>query len=186
MFSGVRVSQDPYGSGLLLLGDVMNNTGTAQELKGLTGTFYNDQGQVMADGNTADYWPIAAVPQGGQLPFELIALGLDSAADFDLRVEAEPGNELLRQDFEFLDVTPSSEGGDYCLRGRVHNPGGGLESYLIVVTVLYDQQDNVINYSDDYKTVPAELGGGQTIDFEVCVDPLGQDVARYDLRAWGE
>jgi hypothetical protein len=181
----VRISPDPYDSGLLLHGDVLNNTGTGQELADISGTFYDAQGQVIVSARTAAYWPIAAIPRDGRLPFELIVLDLQSIADFELKVEAEPGAEMLRQDFEFLEVHPSNGAGDYCLTGKLHHPGGELDSYLIVLAVLYDGQDQVINYSDDYKPFPAGLVGDQTIDFEVCVDPLNQEVARYDLRAWG-
>ena len=185
LFSGVRLSPDPYESGLLLHGDVLNNTGTTQKLADITGTFYDNQGQPIVDGSTAAYWPIATVPPGARLPFELVILNLQSAADFDLSVEAEPSADVLRQDFEFSEVNTSSGADDYCLSGKLHNPRGNLQSYVIILAVLYDGQEQVINYSDDYKRLPEGLMVDQTVDFEVCIDPLNQAVARYKLQAWG-
>jgi hypothetical protein len=170
---------------LLVHGHVINNTGSAQQLALITGTFYDGQGQVIADGNTTDYWPIGAISQGGGVPFELIVPDLQSAANFDLRVEAKPGGDTPRQGFDFLDLTASTEGGDYCLTGKVRNPGGPLQSYLVIVAVLYDNQDNVINYYDYYDYSPQDLVGEQTTDFNICVDSLSQEVTRYEPQAWG-
>lgn len=179
------MSPDPYDNGLLLHGDVINNTGSGQDLVSITGIFFDTEGQVIGDANTAAYWPIATVPQGGRLPFELVIMGLQSVANFELKVKAEPSADTLHQEFEFLEVNSSTGAGDYCLVGKLHDLSGTLESYLIVVAVLYDDQEQVINYSDDYKPLPNGLMGGQTTDFEVCVDPLNQAVARYELQAWG-
>ena len=125
------------------------------------------------------------MPQGGRLPFELVVLGPDSIEDFDLVVEAEADNEALHQDFEFLEVNPQAGADDYCLLGRLRNLGGQINAYLLVVAVLYDDQDRVINYSDDFQRFPDGLVGDTTTDFDVCVNPLKQNVARYELRAWG-
>jgi hypothetical protein len=184
-FSGVRLSPDPHDSGLLLHGDIINNTGAVQKLSAISGTFFDAQGQIVGDGNAAAYWPIASVPQGGRLPFELVVLGLEDAADFDLKVEAEPSAENLRQDFEFIEVNTLGSSGDYCLTGRLQNPGETLASYLIVVAILYDGQDQVINFSDDYRRLSEGLTSDQTVGFDVCVDPLNQAVTRYELQAWG-
>jgi hypothetical protein len=53
------------------------------------------------------------------------------------------------------------------------------------MAVLYDDQDRVINYSDDYQRFPEGLVKDTTADFDVCVNPLEQTVTRYELRAWG-
>lgn len=184
-FSGVQVTPKQDGSGLLVHGNLLNNTGNAQELALVTGTFYDEQGQVVADGNTTDYWPVAGIPQGGQVPFELVVPGLTSVANFDLRVDAQPGGTIPRQDFEFFDLNAANTGEDYCVGGKLRNPGEKLASYLVIVAVIYDEQGNVINYYDLYNQSPQDLVGDQTTDFEICVNPLNQQVAHFESLAWG-
>ena len=183
-FVGVRVSTDDGGN-LLLHGDAINNAGSSQEIVSITGLFYDAQGRVTADANMIlEYWPlIDTIPPGGRVPFELTVVGIQSAANFYLSVEAEPSDETPRQDFEFSDLKQSNEAGNYCVTGKLRNPGDALQSYLVIVVVLYDDQDNVINFGD-YGEFDVGAGGGDQT-FEICIDPLNQDVARYELRAWG-
>ncbi len=185
-FAGVRLYPDQNEDGLLMYGDMINNTGTTQGLAYVTGTFYDAQGQVIAgEDRTFDYWPVEAVPPTGQVPFELTVDGIQNAAKFDLSVKAEPISDTPRQDFEFLDVNQRDEDGAYCLEGKLRNPGDELQDYLVIVAVLYDNQDTMINFSDYTEFGPTEVRGDQTLDFEICADTLNQPVARYELRAWG-
>jgi hypothetical protein len=186
-FAGVRVYTDQYQDGLLLYGDLINNTGTSQELMRVTGTFYYAQGQVIADEeSTYDYWTVGILPPAGRVPFELTVDGIQGAAKFKLRVEAEPSNESPRQDFEFSDLDQWNEEDVYCVEGMVRNPGGELQDYLAIVAVLYDNQDRVVNFGDYYEPYLTDVVGGQPLDFEICVAPPNQGVARYELRAWGQ
>lgn len=187
VFNGVQITPKPDGSALLVHGNLLNNTNSAQKLSKVTGIFFDEQGQVIAgtDGNLTDYWPIAAVPPAGQIPFELVVPGLQRAADYDLQVQAEPGELLLRQDFEFIDVNLTPKEEKQCVIGKVRNPGGELQSYLVIAAVLYDTQDNVINYYDHLEQSIGNLKDDTTLDFEICVDPLNQPVARFEPQAWG-
>jgi len=46
---------------------------------------------------------------------------------------------------------------------------------------LYDGQGNVVNFGDY-----GEFGvDDDEVDFEICINPPNQEVARYELRAWG-
>lgn len=184
-FTSVRV----YGQedGLLLYGKLTNGTGAPQELEDVSGAFYDAQGQLIADkSSTFDYWPINVVPPGGAVPFELTVFDGQGAADYDLNVEAQPSGENTRQDFEFKDVEQRSEDGDYCLSGNLRNSGDELRDYLVIVAILYDAQGNVVNfdYYDEYN--PAGVKGDNPSSFEICVPPPNQDVANYELRAWGQ
>jgi hypothetical protein len=185
VFSGVQVSPRQSGGSPLLYGDVINNTGSPQELFLITGDFYNDQGQAIPNVFTVDYWPIDTIPQGGRVPFELTVVGLQSVANFELSVEAASSEETPNQNFEFLDVNQSSEDGGYCLSGRLQNLGSELKYYVSIATVLFDDQNNVINFSDHYIHSPTNLVTGQTTDFKVCAESFSQNVARHELRAWG-
>ena len=185
VFSGAQISSEPEEDGVLLYGEVINNTGSSQELFFISGVFYDAQGQPLPDTATIDYWPIEIVPPGGRVPFELTILEAQTIDTFDLTVEAAPSEDTPSQDFEFLAVNQTNEANNYCLSGQVRNLAGELDFYLTVVAVLYDVQDKVINFSDHYDYSPEQVIGDQTMDFALCVDPLGQDVARYELRAWG-
>jgi hypothetical protein len=55
----------------------------------------------------------------------------------------------------------------------------------VIVLILYNQQDNVINFADYYAD-SSYMVSGQAGEFEVCADTLSQDIARHELRAWGE
>jgi hypothetical protein len=185
-FSSVRLYADQEEDSLQLYGNFINNTGTSQELFYITGTFYDAQGQVIADEeSTYDYWSVPVIPTGGRAPFELTVEGIQSAANFDLRVEAEPSNETPRQDFEFSDLYEDPAGDFYCVGGSIRNPGDRLQDYLLIVVALYDNQDRMIYFSDYYAD-PDYATGDEPQDFEVCVDTLSQEVTRYDLQAWGQ
>ena len=186
VFSNVRLTPDQAGENLLLYGDVLNSTGAVQELAYITGIFFDAPGQMIADSDRVfDYWPIDVVPPGSQVPFELMVEGIQNAANFDLMVEAEPSSETLRQDFEFLDANAWNEAGEYCVDGRLRNPGNPLVNDLVIAVILYDHQDKVVNYGEYYEPFPEDIIGDQTLDFEVCADPSNQEVARHELRAWG-
>jgi hypothetical protein len=68
------------------------------------------------------------------------------------------------------------------VQGALQGPAETLQSYLVIVVVLYDAQNNIINFGDYYEPY---LESGRTLDFEICVGPPNQGVARYELRAWG-
>jgi hypothetical protein len=185
LFNGVRVSPAPDGNGLLLYGDMVNNTGSSQMLQFVSATFYDAQGQVMPPASINDYWPTEAMPPGAQIPFELSVAGIPNPANFDLNVNAVPSDQTPRQDFEFSDLNQSSDGGDYCLSGSLRDQGSELQEYLVIVAILYDPENNVINFGDYYESDPEGETDEHTLDFELCVDSLGQNVARHELRAWG-
>lgn len=185
VFSNVRVFYDQDEGGLRLVGDVLNNTGAAQEVTRITGTFYDTQGQTVTDPDIIDYWPLDAVPPGGQMPFDLVVTGLQSADRFDLQVEAQPSRETLHQDFEFLDLNSSNEASDYCLTGKLRSQGNELQDYLVIVAILYDDQGKVINFNANYEFSLTGLVNNQAMDFENCVTLLDQSVTRYEVRAWG-
>ena len=184
-FVGTRLVQD--GRSAIVYGDMVNNTGSSQKIIYLTGLFYDNRGQVIAGlANTSDYRQLQVVPSGGRVPFELTVYTVHSIADFSLSAASQPSSESPRQDFEFLDVAPSNEAGDYCVGGRLRNPGGQLLDYLVIVAVLYNDDDNVINFASYEAPSPEEVVGDQTSGFQVCVETLDQNVARYEVRAWGK
>ena len=183
-FSNIQVYTDQYEGGLLLYGNVTNSTGTPQELFSIGGDFYDAQGQVIAGPEDSfSYWPGFVLPAGGSMPFELVVDEANSPANFELTTEAEPSNETPRQDFDFAEVNQWTEDETYCISGKLRNPVGALDEYLVIAMILYDAEEKVINFSD-YGEFGSGIGeDGQ--DFEICIDPPNHGVARYELRAWG-
>jgi len=186
VFSGVQIYPNPYDDGLLLYGNLVNNTSTAQKLTSVLGTFYDTQNQVIAGPESSgSYWPAYVVAPGAGMPFEVNVDAIDSAADFDLNVAAEPSDEIPRQDFEFLDLNQWSEEDSYCVGGELRNPGGELQDYLVIALVLYDSQENIISFSYYEELAPDWVNDDDTLEFELCADMLGQGVARHAMQAWG-
>lgn len=185
VFSGVRASDNQDQHSLLLYGNLINNTGVTQDLAFMIGKFYDAQGQGLLDRLKFVDWPVKTVPQGGRVPFELTVTSLENVSTFELDVEARPSSNAPRQDFEFSDLNPANGPDNYCVAGTLRNPGSELQDFLTIVAVLYNGQDQVINFDDYYKYYPQGLVNDQTMDFELCVDPFDQEVARYELQAWG-
>ena len=115
----------------------------------------------------------------------MVIPNVQGVADFNFEVQSEPGGDILREDFKFVDIHPSSEGEEYCLNGRLKNPGGQLQAYLMVTAMLYDGQDQVINYNYAFKPAPKQVVGDETLEVALCAKSHQQEVARYQLRAWG-
>jgi len=183
--AGIRLSTEQFDDRLALYGNLINNTGSAQEIASITGTFRNAEGQDIANAeHIIDYWPLEVIPPGAQMPFELTVRDIQSAASFDLRVVAKPSGQTLRQDFEFSELDQWAGGsGEYCVAGKIENLGDGWEGawqgYLVIVVTLYDSQDNVISFGEE-----GSIAGGATLPFEICSQTFNQEVARYELGAW--
>lgn len=187
-FANIRLATDPDESdpNIVIFGEVINNSGVVQEIGVITGLFYDAQGQVIAnEENTTDYWPVEAIPVGGRMPFEMVVIGIQSAASYKLRVDSNVSPDLPGQNFEFSAVTQTTESGNYCVGGKVRNPGEALKSYLIIVVTLYDSQNRVINFGSDEKVGVTTLVGDTTLNFRICITPPNQDTVRYDLQAFG-
>lgn len=185
-FNGVRTYPNPYGDGLLLHGSLLNNTGEAQELRSVAGTFYDDQGQVIAGPDSGDsYWPGYVVSPGESMPFALTVDSISNPAGFDLSAVAEPSGEAPRQDFKYSNLEQWTDANDYCVSGELENPGGKLQDYLVVALILYDGQENIINFSYYEELDPGWIEDGDELDFELCAELLDQAVARHVVQAWG-
>ena len=173
--------------GLLLFGELMNNSGASQTLTEISGTFYDAQGQLIADAaNTIGYWPVDIIPPDSRVPIELVVEGIQSAANFNLNVMAEPGGTVPRQDFEFGELHQRTEADSYCLTGQFQNFGTELQNYLVIGATLYDARNNIVNFGDYYQPDLAALTADQPLAFEICIGPPNQGATRYELWAWGE
>lgn len=186
-FVNIATYPDEFEDGVILYGDVINETGSAQEVSFISGTFYDDAGQVLADTNSAiDYWPIDTVPAGARLPFEISLPGVESTARFQLTLEAQPHTMPIQQHFEVVNLTQQESDAAYCLSGQVKNQGEVVQEFLVIMAVLYDSQDQMINFGEFYASDPAAVIDGQFADFEICIEPVVRRVARHELRVWGQ
>ncbi len=187
-FVNIRLTTDPDEAdpNVVVYGEIVNNSGADQEIAAITGTFFDAQGLVIAgEDTTTDFWPLEAVAAGERMPFELFVDGISSAASYKLRAESSVTPNNPRQNFELSAVTQTTEAGNYCVSGKVRNPGDALQSYLTIVVTIYNNQNTVINFGSDDKTGLTTFVGDKTVNFKVCITPPNQDVVRYDLRAFG-
>jgi hypothetical protein len=184
-FANVRTFQTIDGAGLLLYGDVINQSDSAQEIKLVTGQFLDGQGQVIADENrVSGYWPVEIVPPQDKVPFELYAEGIQTAADFKLRLDAQPSGSPPRRDFVVSAAYQENDEFGLCLGGTLQNSGGEIQDYLVIAAVLYDAENKMISFGDTFVS-PAMATTGQSEEFEICADSFGQNIGRYELQAWG-
>ena len=186
-FVNMQMVSDAGSDSVIFYGDMVNNTGASQQIAYITGSFQDNQGVSVAGTDyTYDYWPIEIVPPGSQVPFELSVYDISNIANYSLSVTSQPSGETPRQDLQFLNPSTFDDEGYYCVNGQVRNAGGSLGGYLVVVAVLFNAQNQVINFDSYEEPYPEEVGGDQTADFEICIDAYDQSVARYELRAWGQ
>ena len=74
---------------------------------------------------------------------------------------------------------------DYCVTARARSLGQPLTDFLMVVAILYDDEDRVINWGIGCQPAPANLAGDETMVVSACAERFNHIVARHELRAWG-
>jgi hypothetical protein len=186
-FTRAQLYPDSTNNTIVLYTEMVNETGTAQQVIFASGNFFDAQGQVIADASTIDaYWPVEIVPAGGRMPLELTVNGFQEAASYTLNVQAEPTELTPRQDFEFLEVTASNNGEVYCVTGQLRNLGEPLQEYLILLISLYNTQGNMISFSHQFEPNFAAVQGDQTLPLEICIGASNlSEVVDHGLQAWG-
>ena len=184
-FIGVRATIDE--SGIFVVGEMVNRTGAPQEGVNVSGVFYDRDDQVIRDGiDTLNYVPVEVVPEGAHIPFELVVDSADPVYRIELVAISEPAADTARQDFQFVDVSQWQGADDmYCIGGQVQNPGSPLDEYLVVLATTYDGKGHVVSFGEHSTATPAEIVAGQSSPFSICIDPLNEQIARYQLWALG-
>jgi hypothetical protein len=166
---------------LKLVGELINGTGSAQKLNTVTASIFDGQGQEIADPSDIEGdWPVDAIPAGGKMPFRLTINDIQSAADYELTVDSEVLTAAPGQVLELSNVTQRAEGELFCLAGQLQDFGDGSPVDLVVVSILYDNAGNVIDFGDQFfnQITPAAES------FKVCANAGGQQVARHSMWAW--
>lgn len=168
-------------------GVLINNTGAPQQNVEISAVFYNTQGQELRDQvNMSSHVPIDIIPIGAHVPFELDVNSNQAIARLKLSAQAQPASKTLYQDFRFADVNQwTDQDGMYCLGGQIQNTGATLQDYMVILATIYNNQGKLVSFSDDKPTSTEVLYEGKTSPFEMCLDPLDQQVTRYELTALG-
>lgn len=187
LWSFISVRASDQAEDLYLVGEMVNNTGQPQTQVNVSGVFYDLDNEVIEDEiDTLSYVPVEVIPAGAHIPFELVVDSGRPVYRFDLVALSTPGDDPPRQDFQFSNLDQRTEaGGLYCVAGQVHNPGAALDEYLIVLAIFYDDQNAVTNFGKYAVPDPEHTGGDTAAPFELCLDPDGREIARYELRAFG-
>jgi hypothetical protein len=185
VFRGVQTSLDQGQA--IVVGELINKTGAPQQAVGISGIFYDAKDQVIQDEiDTLSYVPAEIIPVGAHIPFELVAESTQPIYRLDLVAKSAPATESPRQDFKFANVSQwTDEANTYCLDGEVQNTGSPLADYLVVMAIAYNERGNVVSFGEYSPVLPEVVIGDQTSPFEMCIDPLNQNIARHELRALG-
>ena len=101
-----------------------------------------------------------------------------------LRVEAKVVNNKMIQGFEFANVNSSQEEALFCLDGQLVNSTGSVQENLIIIAVVFDEQDRVAGFAD--YTAKANEADIQPLPFNMCTELSQPNITRHELRAWGE
>ena len=186
-FAGVQIIENQEQQMVTIYADAVNETGASQQILYTTGEYYDGAGQVIPGYHAMqEYRPVTVVPAGGRVPLRLTVHNIQGVADVDLRVFSQPSSETPRQDLEFLDLDTSTQEGSFCVVGKLRNPGDRLSKYLVISATLYNSEDRVINFGSVQVSTPGSVVGDQAVSFNVCVDTLNQEAARYEVQAWGQ
>lgn len=169
----------------VVMGVLINNTGSPQTAIELTGTFYDAQGKVIQDQiDTSSYVPVEIIPVEAHIPFELDAISPQPVSRVDVQVKSSPATDSPRQDFQITGLKQWTDtDGMYCLSGQVENPGDPVQGYLAVYATLYDNMGHLVSFSDYAPSI--DDPSGQGADFEMCLDPLGHTITRHEVKALG-
>lgn len=185
VFAGTRGFFDQTENAYRVVGEIVNTTTLYQQMVAVTGNFYGDQDQLVADdADVLDYLPQAVIPPNGRVPFDMLVPDLAGAARYELVAEAVESLTPIRE-FTPTNLTQSVEFDRYCVRGTVQNSGDRLDESLVVVVVLYDVQATVVNFGDFAPGSPFSIFGTRVLNFQVCVSPPNDNVARYEVRVLG-
>lgn len=178
----------PSQNGLLLVGEIVNNTEAPQQVLEISGNFYNEQGQLVAGRLKTTYQiPTNAVPVpiGGRMPFEVHVLDIEQAASYVLEVRAQTSPETARQFEGFINSTTVTVRGRYCVNSSLTRPEPGLTAYLAITVLLLDADGKAISLGGVYEPDIDDVMSTPTHNFQICADVYNQPVAGFQLRAWG-
>jgi hypothetical protein len=185
MIQGLGFHRTPVGS-LWGLGEVLNLSGQPAEEVQVQVTLHDEQGTLLASG--AAFTELDVLAAGGRAPFAILfSVPPTSFAQYQTRIlGGVPSTHLGPR---YPDLAVAEDRGEwldenrYQVRGEVRNSGQKDAEKVVVVIVLYDEEDRVVGART--VPIPAEVFlAGANAPFEVVLTPLGS-VARYDIQVQG-
>ncbi len=184
-FVGVRALIE--GGDVFVVGEAINNTGVPQQEIDISGLFYDAYDRLIVNEiETLDYVPVEVVPVSVRVPFELVVESDQPIYRLDLVGLSAPADNPPRQDFQLSGVSQQTNPVDlYCIQGQVKNLGAPLEEYLLVLATAYDGKGQVVSFGEYSAASPETIVADQTSPFEICIDSLGQQITRHEVRAMG-
>jgi LysM repeat protein len=172
-------------AGLWLLGEVVNETGTAVENVRLGVTLYGQGGDVVAQ---RDNWVAAdVVASGTAAPFGVLFGPLpETMATYETHLlSSEP---VTRDGLWHPDlVVTKSDGGfedaAYRVSGIVENHGDMEATEVVVVVTLYDGGGQVTGFLRE--TLPKPLSPAGQASFDLWLAPVGRGTERHTVAVSG-
>lgn len=172
-----------------VLGEVRNDSGTAVQNIRITASFYDSEGNLLAEQTQAP--KLRVINPGGVAPFEMRYIDsatVNQVARYELaatgqEAEAKPANLKILSVTSRLDVL-----GLYFINVNARNDGDETASNPIVVATLYDKDGKVVAVGEalaEGGDRVTDLGPGQNAGFGVVVPERLQTykAARFSLVA---
>jgi hypothetical protein len=168
---------------LHVVGEVVNNNSFDAEYVEITGTFFDQAGNVLASDFT--YSCLDTIPAGGDSPFHMLVLDSPPGiVRYTLQVQGEPAGEPPPLGLHISGVTTNvTSWGTFHVVGLVTNNSQETYQYVNICGALYDSAGSVIR-SDSTYTELDSLAPAQSSSF----DYLQMDappVASYRLWVQG-
>lgn len=174
-------------SSTLILGELLNNSEAGQEIESIEGTYSTDQGVFPLLPAAIVNWPADSAPPAGSVPFEIYLPQVTGVRAVELSVVSDSGSDARPvQVLQIEELTQTTTGSTQCFSGQVR-PGGNLVTdYVTVTATLYGSQGKVVGLNYVSLAPPFYIVGDRlTLFRRLCVTPVGAEVTRVEVRAWG-
>ncbi|HLF27226.1 MAG TPA: FxLYD domain-containing protein [Anaerolineae bacterium] len=153
------------------MGEVKNNTGSAQIDVDISLVLYDSNGTTLA--NDRLIVPTQVMPNGVTLPFMFWALDVPSTParySFSVNPNSEPPELIPRTDFPVSNLQRHlNDAGELVLTGQVTNNGTAAPVYAEIFVAFYNQDGKVVAmvsaFLDD-----TFMGPSQTVSFELIAE----------------
>lgn len=169
-----------------VVGEVTNNTTTQQLIETVSGIFYSAPGVTVPTDSIIEFAPQEVIPVGGTVPFYFELDALSSLSSFTVTVQTDLSPFVTRMDLILQEQSErTDDAGQRCFDGKVRNSGERLQTEIVILANIYDEQNNLVNF--DYQTfagTPAfEVFGDRMRSYSVCIRPPHN--GRADVRVYG-
>lgn len=186
-FSNLYLRRDESRGRSYLLGIVFNNNDETFYIENIYGDFFHALGQPVVDKSLIDSrFPDVNLAAATKMPFEATLDTEKMIQSFSMNIDFEDPGDIQSIGIDVLNQQMTSNEPEYCVSGSLKNQGAQLNYQLIVALILYNSQNQVLNFADldveAYDTIVGDTLGA----FSICAETHGAIVARHEIMAWGE